>query len=235
MTAGNDARIKGIGNGGQIIFHTLFSGHAHFFENMIVRTADQNTRFLDAQILDQLEILLTCTDPGCDFRELQVQLHTFFKSLPILLAVNKELRLTNDTVGTAQLIQELVDVDDLIHSIRLNGLHTVTQRGVGDPDFFGHIHGHPPVIEGNFRNGAVGIDIPLKVRFCHILQGVFVGFLFQKIRTIGNFQHMKFSFLMFPCFYVYNYTLIHSTVNEKIPSDRPGGERLDIITKNNQT
>jgi hypothetical protein len=46
------------------------------------------------------------------------------------------------------------------------------------------------VVEGHLGDGAVGIDVPLEVGLCHILEGIFVGFLFQQIGLGGNFEHM---------------------------------------------
>jgi hypothetical protein len=42
------------------------------------------------------------------------------------------------------------------------------------------------VVEGNLGNGAIGIDIPVQIGLSHILQGIFIGFLFQQIGFVGN-------------------------------------------------
>ena len=86
----------------------------------------------------------------------------------------------------AQLAQQLVDVYDLVNGIRLHGLLTIPQGGVRDPDLLRHGHGHPAVVERHLGNGAVGIHIPLQIRFRHILKGVFVGFLLQQVGLTGN-------------------------------------------------
>ena len=141
---------------------------------------------IPSQLLHQLEILLAGTDPAGDFREFQVEAHALFQGLPVLFAVNKELRLADDAVGAAQAAQQLVNFHDLIHRVGLHGLLAVPQGRVGDPDLLRHGHGHAAVVEGHLGHGAVGIDIPLQIRFRHILEGIFIGLLLQQVGLSGN-------------------------------------------------
>ena len=153
---------------------------------MVVRAGDQNAGFLNAQVMHQLEVFLRRPYPAGDLREFQIQRHAFFNGLPVFFAVDEKLRLADDAVGAAQLAQQLVDVHDLVNGVRLHGLLAVPQGGVRDPDLLGHGHRHPAVVECHLGNGAVGIHIPLQIRFCHILEGIFVGFLLQQVGFTGN-------------------------------------------------
>ena len=186
VAAGNDAGIEGFLHRGKVIVHGLFSRHLHFLEDVVVRAGDQNAGFLDAQVMHQLEVFLCRPNPAGDLREFEVQCHALFNGLPVFFAVDEELRLADDAVGAAQLAQQLVDVHDLVNGVRLHGLLTVPQGGVRDPDLLGHGHRHPAVVERHLGNGAVGIHIPLQIRFRHILEGIFVGFLLQQVGLTGN-------------------------------------------------
>ena len=138
MAAGNDTGGKGILDGTQVIVHALGSCHLHLLEDMIIRAGHQNAGLLDTQFLDQLEVFLAGTDPAGDLRKPQVKTHALFQGFPILLAVDEELGLAYDAVRAAQLVQKLIDVDDLIHGVRLHTLLTVTQGGIGNPDLLRH-------------------------------------------------------------------------------------------------
>ena len=157
----------------------LTTGHFHFLENVVVAAADQNTGFLNAQISNQTEVLLAGTNPAGDLREFQIQLHTLFNGISILLTVDEELCLPDDAVRAAQLGQQLINVDDLLHAVGLHRLLTVPERGIGNPNFLRHIHRHTAVVEGNLRHGAVSVDIPLQIGLSHILQRILIRLLLQ--------------------------------------------------------
>ena len=74
---------------------------------------------------------------------------------------------------------ELVDVDDLIHGVGLHGLLTIAKGSIGDPDFFRHAHRHTAMVKCDLGNGTIGINITLQIGFCHILQGILIGFFFK--------------------------------------------------------
>ena len=69
------------------MLHRLLPGHLKLQENMIIRTAYQNTGLFHADFLYQLEILLTGTYPAGNLREFIASLHTFVHGIPVLLAV----------------------------------------------------------------------------------------------------------------------------------------------------
>ena len=186
MASGHDPGVKGVLHRGQIVVQRLPAGHLHFLEDVVVRAGDQNAGFLDAKVMHQLEVFLCRPNPAGDLREFEVQRHALFDGLPVFFAVDEKFRLADDAVGAAQLAQQLVDVYDLDNGIRLHGLLTIPQGGVRDPDLLRHGHGHPAVVERHLGNGAVGIHIPLQIRFRHILKGVFVGFLLQQVGLTGN-------------------------------------------------
>ena len=189
MAAGDDTGIEGVLDDAQVVVQALLTGHVHLLEDVVVGAADQNAGLLDAKVLDQLEVLLGGSDPGGDLREFQIQLHALLDGLAVLLGVDEELGLADDAVGAAQLRKQLIDVDDLVNGVGLHGLLTVPQGGVGDPDLLGHGHGHAPVVEGHLGDGAVGVDVALQIGLRHVLEGIFIGFLFQQIGLGGNFEH----------------------------------------------
>ena len=172
----------------------LLTAHLHFLKDVIVTTADQNAGFLNSQIFHQFEIFLTGSDPAGDLRELQVQFHTLFNGLSVLLAVDKELCLADDAVRSTKLGQEFVDLHNLIHGVGLNRLLAVTQRSIGDPNFLRHIHWHSSVVECHLGYSTVRIHVPHQIGFSHVLQGIFIGLLLQQICFIGDFQHSVSSF-----------------------------------------
>ena len=65
----------------------------------------------------------------------------------VFFAVDKELGLTDDSEGAAQLGHQLVQVNDLVYGEGLDGLLAVTEGGVGDPDVLGHIPRPDGVVE----------------------------------------------------------------------------------------
>ena len=169
VTAGHDPGLKGVRHGLQIVLHGLAAGHLHFLEDVVVAAGHQDAGLLDAQVLDQLEIVPGGPDPGGDLREAVAQVLAAAHGLPILLAVDEELRLADDAVGAAQPRHQLVQMHDLIHRVGLHGLLPVPERGVGDPDLLRHAHGHAAVVERDARHFVERVDIPVQVRFRDVL------------------------------------------------------------------
>ena len=179
MTAGRYPGVKGVADRGQILLHSLTAGHFHLLEYMVIAAAHEDPRFLDAHFLDELEILTAGPDPGGDFREAKAQIHASADGFSVGLAVNKELRLADNALGAAESGHHFIEFHDLICGVRLHRLLSVTEGGVGNPDLFGHLHRHPPMVEGHLGHGVVGVDIAIQVGLFHILQRIFIGFLFQ--------------------------------------------------------
>ena len=57
MTSGFNTGFYALLDDAHIMVHCLFSGHLKLVENMVIRTADKNTRFFQANFLNQFKIL----------------------------------------------------------------------------------------------------------------------------------------------------------------------------------
>ena len=190
VAAGHHARLEGVRHGGEVVIHGLLAGHLHLFEDVVVAAGHQDARLLDAQVPHQLEVLPAGPNPGGDLREPQPQLLALADRLAVLLAVHEELRLADDAVGSAEPGEQLVELHDLLHAVRLHRLLTVAEGGVRDPDVLRHAHRHPAMVEGNARHRVVGIDIAVQVRIGNVLEGIFIALLLQQVGFIGDFQHL---------------------------------------------
>ena len=136
---------------------------------------------MDAQVLDQLEVVAAGADPGGDLGEAVAQFLAAAHGLPVLLAVYKEFRLADDPVRAAQPGHQLVQVHDLVHGIGLHGLLTVPEGSVCDPNLFRHAHRHAPVVEGDARHLVKRRYVTVEVRFRDVLQIVLIAAFFQQI------------------------------------------------------
>ncbi len=172
---------------------------------MVVAAADQNARLPDAHVLDELKILLGRADPGGDLREFEAQLLAAADSLAVLLAVDEKLRLPDDAVRPAQPAHQLVQFDDLVHRIGVDGLLTVPEGGIADPDFLRHAHGGTAVVELHLWHAFIIIKIPVQVRLRDVLQGIMKILFFQQIGFRADFEHSGLPFVRMN---VYNYTRI---------------------------
>ena len=171
------------------MLHGLAAGHLQLFENVVIAAGDQDAGLPDAQLLHQAEVLPAGPDPGGDLREFQVQRHAALNGLPVLLTINKELRLPDAAVGAAQAAHHLVQGHDLIRGVGVHRLLPIPEGGIGDPDFLRHGHGNPPVVEGDLRHFLIIVHIPVEDGFLYILKGIAVIILFQKIGLGGYLQH----------------------------------------------
>ncbi|MBD9223003.1 hypothetical protein EGQ24_03770, partial [bacterium] len=142
---------------------------------------NQDTGLLDAQVLHHPEVLPGGPDPGGDLREPQPQGLAALNGLPIPLAVDEKLRLADQAVRPAQLVQQLEQVLDLLRGVGVHGLLAVPEGGVGDPDVGRHGHRHPAVVEGHLGDLIVVVYIPVQHRVFYILKGVAVVVFFQQV------------------------------------------------------
>ena len=154
---------------GKVVLHRLFTGHFKLVENMVVGTADQNPRFTDSNVFDQLEIFLAGPDPGCDFRELITQIHTALKGFTVLFAVDKKFCLADNPLWAAQAVHHFINIDHLLHGIGRAGLLPVAEGCIGNPDILLHVHGDTPVIKRGFGNFVVRVHVPKQTGLRHIL------------------------------------------------------------------
>ncbi len=181
MTSRHDARFERITNHRQIMIHRLPARHSQLGENMVVRTAYQNSGLLHADVVHEAEVFLLRPNPGRNLRELQSKLHAFLNRLPIPVAVYEELRLTNDAIRAGELRHHLIDIHDLFHCIRFTGLLSVTERRVGNPDFLRHVVRASPEVERYLRYFCILEELPHQIGFIHVLQLIAVRFLLQQI------------------------------------------------------
>ena len=96
-----DAGLQTITDYTQIQIHDLTTRHLHLIENMIIRTADKNSCLTKTNILYQLEILLAGADPCRHLRKLVASFQTFVYGIPVLLTIQEELALTNQSLRAA--------------------------------------------------------------------------------------------------------------------------------------
>ena len=176
MAAGTDPLLQTITNHGKIMLHGLLAGHLQFQENMIIRAGDQNSGFLHPHLMNKTEIIMTCTNPAGNLRELISPFHAFVYRITVLLAVQEELAGLNHAVRPAKAMKLIIDMDDLIRRIRCPRLLTITEGGIGDPDILRHALRHGPVIERNLRNVRIRKHLTEHIRLLHIIQNVHVLF-----------------------------------------------------------
>ena len=101
---------------------------------MIIGTAYQDTGLSHTHIADKLEVLLICTDPAGNLRELIASLHTFLNSITVFLTVKEKFRSTNPSFRSAQLMKVIINPYDLLSAVWCSGLLAITECRVGDPD-----------------------------------------------------------------------------------------------------
>ena len=178
MASRDDPRIKGISDGFKIKVNRLSSGHAHFLKNMIIAAGYKDAGFFDFQLLDLSEVFFFCADPGSNCRKLVAKLHTLFDCLLVLFCIYEKFGLADNSVGPAEPCQILKQIHPLFYRIWCHGLHSVPKGRVRDPNIRRHIHRHPPLVKCNFGNFFVVKHLPVKIRFFHILQRIFVDILF---------------------------------------------------------
>ena len=181
MAAGTDACVECLFYDGKIVLERLRARHAELFENMVVRAADKDAGFLDAEVMDQLEVLLFGADPRCDFRKAEAERHTFFDRLAVLFRIDEKFALPDDAVFSAESGEHFVKRHDLFGRIRCAGLLPVAEGRIRDPDMLRRVERHTAVVKGDFRDFVVGINVSVKVRLVYILKRIFILRLLQQV------------------------------------------------------
>ena len=181
MASDADPLFQAVPNHAQIMFHGLFSGHFQFQENMIIRTAYQNSGFRHSDFLDKLEILLACPDPAGNLWKIIAPLHTFVNGISVLFAVQKKFAGADHSVWPAQSVQVIVNFDDLLCGIGRSRLLSITKSGVRDPDILGHIMRHDPVIERYLWHLRIREHIPEHIGLFDIIQYVHMLFNLKQV------------------------------------------------------
>ena len=181
MATGRNARLKRLLHNAEIMFKRLFSRHVEFFENVIIGTADENTRFFNPDIVHKLEILFLGANPRRDLGEFIPKRHTLFKRFAIFFRIYEKFTLTDNPVRTAKARKQFINIYDLFRRIRRAGLLTVTKRRVRNPNMFGRVHRHAAMVKRRFRNFVIRINITEQLRLCYVLQIVFILVHFQQV------------------------------------------------------
>ena len=107
-------------------------------------------------------------------------------------------------------------MQDLFGREGADGLLPVPEGGIGHPDFFRHLHGHMPHIEGDLRHMGIIVDFAVKVGLLHILQGIVVLGLHEQVVGLVKLQHTAVS-----CSVIYSF---RSAMKDSI-RERPSSMR----------
>ena len=185
MASGNYAVLEGQCHRGEVFVHRLLAGQAEFIENMVITAGYQNTRLMDVQIPYKLKVFFRGADPCCDLRKIQPEVHALCNCIPVLFAVDKKLRLPDNAVRPAEPAHQLVQVNNLFHCIWLDRLLSVTESGVGNPDFFRHTERHTPVVERHPWHFIVTEEVGIEISMFYVLERVTVGLLLQQVGFVG--------------------------------------------------
>ena len=163
----------------EIFIHRLRAGQIHLFEDMIIRTAHEDTRFGDARVLDQFKILFVRADPCRDFGECEPQILTLFERAAVLFAIQEKFALADNAFRPAEARHQLKDIDDLFDRERRCGLLAVAEGRIRDPNFRRHIHRHVPIIENDLGDLVVRVQVAEQFRFLYVLQLIVIFIFFQ--------------------------------------------------------
>ena len=60
----------------EILIERLLAVQMHLLEDVIVRAADEDARFLDVRLLDELKVALVCANPRRDLGEFEPRILT---------------------------------------------------------------------------------------------------------------------------------------------------------------
>ena len=215
MTPGTDTGLKAFPDNRKIMLHSLFSCHLQLVKNVVVRAADKYACLFHANLFYKFKILFAGPDPAGDLRELISLLHALIYSVPVFLAVQEKFTLPDLSVGSAQSVEIIVNIYNLLCAVRRPGLLSIPECRVCDPYLIRHAVGYDPVVEGNLRHLVIVKKISEYIGFFHIHQWVH---MLLKLKQICVFVKVNFpvlhvsSLLFFSRIIVYNYT---NHVNKK--------------------
>ena len=113
------------------IYTFLAALELELVKDVIVATAGQHAGFFQAGFLYQAKVLLDCANPTRAFRVFVAEFTAFVERLAVVLCVQKELGLTNDTIGPAKTRQHIVDFDHLVDRVGRSRLLAIAKRRVG--------------------------------------------------------------------------------------------------------
>ena len=141
---------------------------------MVIRAGDQNARLLDAQVFDQLKILLAGANPGGNLGKFVAQILAKGQGFPILFRIDEKLALPDDAVFPAQPVHQLIEIPNLLWRKGRHGLLPIPEGGIRNPDLIRHILRHDTVVKPRFGDLVIGENIPEQHRLLHILQCVVI-------------------------------------------------------------
>ena len=181
VAARADAAVKCCLDDAQILVYRLFARQVHLLEDVVVRAGDEDARFLHACLLDQLEVLLVGANPRRDFGEIVAEILAGMERFLVLIGVQEEFGLANQSLRAAQTVHQRIQVDNLLDRERADRLLTVAEGGIGHPDFVRHVFRHMAHVECNLRDGFIVVQFAIKVRLCDILQAVLIAVGHQQV------------------------------------------------------
>ena len=80
----------------------LRTRHSELFEDVVVRAADEYSRFFYSYIVNKFKILFFRTYPRCDFRKFHTESHTSFNGFSVFFCIYEKLALTDQPVFSAE-------------------------------------------------------------------------------------------------------------------------------------
>ncbi len=175
MASDAQARIEGRIDDRQIIVHRLSPRFPELQKNMVVGARSQDSRLPQPHLLHKFEIRLDRANPSGDFGKLVPARDASIDRLAIHLRIDEEFRLPNDSVGTAEPMQQVVHRDDLLDRVRRTRLLPVAKGRIGDEEVGGGIERLDNAIEDDSRHRVVGEDLAKQIGLRHVDKFVFHG------------------------------------------------------------
>ena len=161
----------------------------HFFEDVIIRTTHKNPRLGDIRLLDELKVLFVGADPRRDLGKFEPRVLACLQRLLVLFGVDKELRLADKPLGSAQTGHELIQIDDLLDGEGRGGLLPVAESRVRHPDLIGHVDGHMAVVEHDLGDALIVEQLAEQLRLLDVLQFVVIDRIFQQVGFLVEIDH----------------------------------------------
>jgi hypothetical protein len=164
MASDADAGIKRCLHDLEIVLERLAPRALELQEDVIVGARSQDAGFLEAHLLDELEVGLYRANPSCDFGGFVAEPLTSADRLAIDVGIKEELRLADDAARAAEPVQHLEHRDDLRDGVWRACLLAVAEGRVGDEIVGGWIERLDFAVEDDFRHGIVGENVAEKIR-----------------------------------------------------------------------
>ena len=103
-----------------------------------------------------------------DLRVAVIPLLAFLDGLSVLVAVEKKLALADHPVGPPEFMEDLVEVDDLLHGVGRPRLLAVPEGRIGNEDLLRRIDEDELVVKFDPGDLVVRKNMPVKIRFLDI-------------------------------------------------------------------